>query len=408
LLAPREPTIDRPAGAVPGLADRYAPKKASTVRVDTRVLDDLINIVGEMLITRERLQEISRDLESEELHLNLDRLRVLVRGFQDTIMTVRMMPLALVTDRLPRIVRDLAHQSGKQVFFEVLGQNIELDRAILEELNDVLIHLVRNAIDHGVESTERRAAEGKPAKAVIRVQAGRERDWVWIRVEDDGRGMDPELIARSAIARGLVSAERVAGMEPREKLMLCCLPGVSTAERVTDISGRGVGMDVVKSRVDAFGGALQIDSQPGRGAAVTLRLPLTLAIIRILLVAVRGQEFGLPVSHVLRTAPIDPNDIEWSQQLPLLRLGKRLVPLHDLGALVGLPSRDLRAHPGLFLVATEFGERAAGLAVDRLLGTYEVVVKPLGPPLKRVRGLAGVTVMGDGRTVLLLDLAALI
>ena len=360
LLAPRETTIDRPAGSAPGLADRYAPKKAATVRVDTRVLDDLINIVGEMLITRERLQEIGRDLESEELHLNLDRLRVLVRGFQDTIMTVRMMPLELVTDRLPRIVRDLAHQSGKQVAFEVLGQNIELDRAILEELNDVLIHLVRNAIDHGVESPEQRAAAGKPPKAVIRVRAGRERDWVWIRVEDDGRGMDPDRIARAAIARGLVSAERAAAMEPREKLLLCCLPGVSTAESVTDISGRGVGMDVVKSRVDAFGGALQIDSQPGRGAAVTLRLPLTLAIIRILLVEVRGQEFGLPVSHVLRTAQMDPDDVEWSQQQPLLRLGKRLVPLHDLGALVGLPPRDLRAHPGLFLAVSEFGERAAG------------------------------------------------
>ena len=161
-------------------------------------------------------------------------------------------------------MRDLAYQSGKQVAFEVHGQGIELDRAILEELNDVLIHLVRNAIDHGVESPEQRAAAGKPAKAAIRVRAGRERDWVWIRVEDDGRGMDAERIARAAVARGLVSAERVAPWT-REKLMLSCLPGVSTAERVTDISGRGVGMDVVKSRVDAFGGALQIDSQPGRG-----------------------------------------------------------------------------------------------------------------------------------------------
>jgi two-component system chemotaxis sensor kinase CheA len=333
---------------------------------------------------------------------------VLVRGFQDTIMKVRMMPLELVTDRLPRIVRDLAHHSGKQVSFEVVGRGVELDRAILEELNDVLIHLARNAIDHGVEPPEQRAAAGKPPKAAIRVRTGRERDWVWIRVEDDGRGMDPELIAGAAVARGLVSAERAAAMEPREKLLLSCLPGVSTAERVTDISGRGVGMDVVKAKVDAFGGALQIDSQPGRGTAVTLRLPLTLAIVRILLVEVRGQEYGLPVSHVLSTAQLDPGQVEWSQRPPLLRLGPRLVPLHDLGALLGQPPRDLRAPAGLFVVASEFGESAAGLAVDRLLGTYEVVVKPLGPPLKRVRGLAGVTVMRGGRTVLLLDLAALI
>ena len=408
LLAPSEPVVDRPARSGPGLGDRYVPKKAATVRVDTRVLDDLINIVGELHITRERLEEIGRDLESEELHTNLDRLRVLVRGFQDTIMTVRMMPLALVTDRLPRIVRDLANQSGKQVSFEVQGQAIELDRAILEELNEVLIHLVRNAIDHGVETPELRTGAGKPAKAAIQVRAGRERDWVWIRIQDDGRGMDADRIARAAVTRGLASAERVAAMQTREKLLLCCLPGVSTAEQVTDISGRGVGMDVVKSRIDAFGGALQIDSQPGRGTAVTLRLPLTLAIIRILLVEVRGQEFGLPVSHVLRTAQLEPGEIDWSGRPPLLRLDKRQVPLHDLGALVGLPPRDLRAHPGLFLAVAEFGERAAGLAVDRLLGTYEVVIKPLGPPLKRVRGLAGVTVMGDGRTVLLLDLAALI
>jgi two-component system chemotaxis sensor kinase CheA len=197
-------------------------------------------------------------------------------------------------------------------------------------------------------------------------------------------------------------------LEPREKLLLSCLPGVSTAERVTDISGRGVGMDVVKSKVDAFGGALQIDSQPGRGTAVTLRLPLTLAIVRVLLVEVRGRQYGLPVSHVLRTARLEPGDVEWSQQRPLMRLGPRLVPLHDLGALLGLPPRDLRDPAGLFAAVAESGESAAGLAVDRLLGTFEVVVKPLGPPLKRVRGLAGVTVLRGGRTVLLLDPAALV
>jgi two-component system chemotaxis sensor kinase CheA len=212
LLASRTATVERPRGAAPGVADRYARRKISTVRVETGVLDELINIVGELLITRERLEEIGRELESRELHASLERLRVLVRGFQDTIMKVRMMPLELVTDRLPRIVRDLAHHSGKQVSFEVAGRGVELDRAILEELNDVLIHLVRNAIDHGVETPEQRAAAGKPSKAAVRVCTGRERDWVWIRVEDDGRGMDPGLIAGAAVARGLVSAERAAAL----------------------------------------------------------------------------------------------------------------------------------------------------------------------------------------------------
>jgi two-component system chemotaxis sensor kinase CheA len=190
--------------------------------------------------------------------------------------------------------------------------------------------------------------------------------------------------------------------------MLCCLPGVSTAGRVTAISGRGVGMDVVKARVDACGGTLRIDSEPGRGSAVTLRLPLSLAIVRVLLVEAGGREYGLPVSHVVRTGLLGGEGVDWSAGEPLLRHGERLVPLRDLAALLGGAPRDLRSRPGLFLAVSEFSERAAGLVVDRLLGTWEVVVKPLGPPLKGVRGLAGATVVGDGRTVPLLDLTALV
>ena len=395
-----------PRESVPGLADRYAPKRAATVRVDTRVLDDLINIVGEMLITRERLQEISRDLESEELHLNLDRLRVLVRGFQDTIMTVRMMPLELVTDRLPRIVRDLAHQSGKQVAFEVLGQKIELDCAILEELNDVLIHLVRNAIDHGVEAPERRAAAGKPPKAVIRVRAGRERDWVGSASRTTGAGWIPTASPcrdrarprqRRARRRHGGAREAPALLPPRRE------HGRTRHRHLRPWCRDGRGQ--VQGRRFRRRAADRLAAGPG--AALTLRLPLTLAIIKILLVEVRVQEFGLPVC----TCCARPRWIRRHRVVAAAApaaSGPRLVPLHDLGVLLGLPPRDLRSHPGLFLAVSEFGERAAGLAVDRLLGTYEVVIKPLGPPLKRVRGLAGVTVMGDGRTVLLLDIAALI
>jgi two-component system chemotaxis sensor kinase CheA len=406
-IAP-EAAGERREEPVAGLAARHAPKRSPTLRVDTSVLDELTDIVGELIITRERLERIGSRLGSRELDEALGALRPLVRGFQDAVMAVRLMPLELITDRLPRLVRDIARSLGKEVGFETEGGGIAMDRAVLEELNDVLIHLVRNAVDHGVETPDERAAAGKGRKAVIRLRTGRERDWFWVTVEDDGRGMDPEGIAAAAVGRGLATAAAVAAMGEGEKLLLCCLSGVSTAGSVSDISGRGVGMDVVKARVDACGGSLRIDSRPGCGTAITLRLPLTLAIVRILLVEVAGRAYGLPVSHVVRAGVLDREMVAWSGGRPLLRHGDDLVPLHDLGVLLGGPPRDMGAAPGLFVAVSEFSERGAGLAVDRLLGIREVVVKPLGPPLDRVRGLAGATVVGDGTTVLLLDPAALV
>jgi two-component system chemotaxis sensor kinase CheA len=403
----REATVEKTATAGQ-IMERYLPRKSTTVRVDTRILDDLINIVGELIINRGRLQEIGRGLENEPLQQALGRLRVLVREFQDTIMAVRMMPLELLTDRLPRIVRDIAHQGGKEVSFEILSKGIELDRAILEEMNDVLIHIVRNAIDHGVEAVEERRAAGKPVRASIRLRAGRERDWVWVMVEDDGRGMNPEKIRQVALERGLITPEKAAAMAYRDLLLLSCLAGLSTSSEVSDVSGRGVGMDVVKAKVESFGGTVLIDSKPGRGTQITLRLPLTLAIIQILLVDVRGQEFGLPVSHIAHTTELKPNAVQWSQKKPVMKWGKRIVPLLDLGQVLGLPARDLEREESFQVALAEFGGRLAALAVDRLVGTYETVIKPLGPPLKKVRGLAGVTIMGDSRTILVLDISTLV
>ncbi len=389
------------------LIERHLSRKSTTVRVDTQILDELINLVGEMIVSRDSLLDLSRDIGNETLDLSLGRMDRLVRTFQDTIMAVRMMPIEIITDRLPRIVRDLARMGGKDIRFEILGQGIELDRAVLEEVNDVLIHLVRNAIDHGVEAVEDRRANRKAEKALVRLAAGREQDWVWISVEDDGRGMDAGKIKEKALERGLLTPERAATMSLREIFMLTCLPGLSTAERVSDVSGRGVGMDVVKSRVEGFGGSLEIDSRAGEGTVVTLRLPLTLAIVQILLVEVRGQTLGVPVSHVRHTMLVDPRQVEWSGRQAVARWGKRVIPLVDLGLLVGLDRRDLGEGDPFPVVLTGTAENCEGLVVDGLAGAFEAVIKPLGLPLKKIPGLAGATVMGDGRIVLVLDVKGL-
>jgi two-component system chemotaxis sensor kinase CheA len=402
------PSADARPDAARSLIERYLPRKSTSLRVDTRILDDLINIVGELIINRDRLLEVSQGLVSSDLHLSLDRLDLLVRHFQDTIMAVRMMPLEIVTDRLPRIVRDLARQGGKDISFEIVGQGIELDRAILEEINDVLIHIVRNAIDHGVETVGEREAAGKLEKATIRISAGREKDWVWIAVEDDGRGMDVEKIRRTALERGSIDAARAAAMGRREVLLLSCLPGLSTAERVSDVSGRGVGMDVVKSRVEAFGGSVQIDSAYGKGTKITLRLPLTLAIVQVLLVEIAGETYGIPVSHITHTTRVEPSRIEWSRNRAVTRWGRNMVPLCDLGDRLGLSGRSLRREGPVSVVLAEQDGGYTGLAVDRLIGANEVVIKPLGLPLKNIPGLTGATIMGDGRTVLVLDVKALL
>ena len=422
----REITVERvaveslvlPAGTPPAeessrrdassrLIERHLSRKSTTVRVDTRILDELINLVGEMIVSRDSLLDLSRDIGNENLDLSLGRMDRLVRTFQDTIMAVRMMPIEIITDRLPRIVRDLSRMGGKDIRFEILGQGIELDRAVLEEVNDVLIHLVRNAIDHGVEAVEDRRANRKAEKALVRLAAGREQDWVWISVEDDGRGMDAGKIKEKALERGLLTPERAATMSLREIFMLTCLPGLSTAERVSDVSGRGVGMDVVKSRVEGFGGSLEIDSRAGEGTVVTLRLPLTLAIVQILLVEVRGQTLGVPVSHVRHTMLVDPRQVEWSGRQAVARWGKRVIPLVDLGLLVGLDRRDLGEGDPFPVVLTGTAENCEGLVVDGLAGAFEAVIKPLGLPLKKIPGLAGATVMGDGRIVLVLDVKGL-
>ncbi len=386
-----------------------AAEASRTVRVRTEILDGFLDAVGELILATARIREVGKALPQGArgaLDEGVDRLHAIVKDLHDKVMTVRMTPLATVTDRLPRAARDTARKVGKQVEVEVKGAEIEIDRAILEELQDPLLHVLRNAVDHGVEAPHLRLLAGKPATGRIAVTARRERDRVIVEIADDGKGMDPAKLRAAAVARGALDAAAAAALGDREALLLACLPGVSTAETVTDLSGRGVGLDAVKRSVEAVGGALELESVPGAGSRVTFRLPLTVALQPVLLVRVGDEVLGLPIAKVHGAAQVEMSRLDRSEGTPVLPYGGGLVPVHDLTRLLGFPgdgARDERA-----VVVAEGGDGRVGLAVDALLGQQEAVLKPLGSPLDAVPGLSAVTVLGNGRPVFILDVQRLL
>ncbi len=381
-----------------------------TVRVRTELLDYFLDTVGELILAAARLREVGRTLpqphrvDHEE---SVDRLTAIVKELHGKVMAVRMTPIAAATDRLPRAVRDLARKTGKQVDVVVAGADIEIDRAILDELGDPLMHLVRNAVDHGIEAPHLRLLAGKAATGRISVSARRERDRVIVEIADDGKGLDPARLREAAVACGGIRPEQAAALSDREAFQLACLPGVSTAETVTDVSGRGVGMDAVKRVVEAVGGTLEIGSTPGLGARFLLRLPLTVAVQSVLLVRVGEEVVGLPIAKVHGAAEVDLARLETSQGGPLLAWGSGHVPVHDLARVLGVPGAPHRAGARQVVVA-DVGEGYVGLVVDALLGQEEAVLKPLASPLDRVPGLSAVTVLGNGRPVFVLDVSRLL
>ncbi len=397
-----------PAPAVSG-PEAAAVEAPRTVRVKTEILDYFLDSVGELILATARLREVGRRLPAEHrppLEDGVDRLHAIVKDLHDKVMTVRMTPLALVTDRLPRTARDLARKVGKQVDVAVAGAEIEIDRAILEELSDPVLHVLRNAVDHGIEPPHLRLLAGKPATGRVTVAARRERDRVLLEIADDGKGMDPAKLRKAAVARGAIRPEQAAQLSDRESLLLACLPGVSTAETVTDVSGRGVGMDVVKKVIESVGGTLEIDSAPGAGTRFTFRLPLTVAVQPVLLVRVGEEVIGLPIAKVHGAAEVEMGRLETSQGSPVLSYGGSHLPVHDLARLLGIPGDAPR--PTRSVVVTESEGNRIGLAVDGLLGQEEAVLKPLNEPLDLVPGLSAVTVLGSGRPVFILDVPRLL
>jgi two-component system chemotaxis sensor kinase CheA len=378
-----------------------------SIRVKTETLDRLVNITGELITTRHRLMDRALRYAVPALDEPLHQLSALLRELRDEVFKSRMLPFAVVAERLPRLVRDLARKQGKQVSLQVEGKEIELDRGILEEITEPLVHILRNAVDHGMENPDERVAAGKPPGGVVTVTVARDKDHVDISVADDGRGMDPARLAQNAVEKKILTPAQAYNISRQAALMLVCVPGFSTSAEVNDVSGRGVGMDVVKTAVHVLGGTLAIESENGCGSRFVLRLPISVSIIHALLVECGNLTLAFPVNTVSRTIELRRDDIFEEAGRKVFALEGRHIPLKSLNRLLHQPLLQ-GTGPIIPTVVSEAGGAVAGLVTDRFLRQEEIFVKPLGIPLSRMKNLTGGTITGDGRIVFVVDASTLV
>ncbi len=383
-----------------------AARKTQSVRVNIARLDTLMNLVGELVINRTRLAQLASGFELPELREALDQTSRLTAELQDEVMKTRMVPVEHVFNRFPRMVRDIAREQGKEIDFVVEGKEIELDRTILDEISDPLIHMIRNAVDHGIASPERRREQGKPPRGTVKLSAYRDRNYVAIEVQDDGEGIQPDRVFDKALQKKLISEEDRRALGHDDVLRVLCLPGFSTSEKVSGVSGRGVGMDAVKSKAESLGGFVLLDFEPGQGSTVTLKLPLTLAIVQALMVEVSGETYAVPLGIVRETHVINPEDIRTVQSQEAIFLREETIPLLRLDRMLEC-ERALNGAEPFPVVITEIGPRLIALGVHSLIGQQEIVISTLDKFLKRVEGFAGATILGSGRVALILDIPSL-
>ncbi|WP_075674544.1 chemotaxis protein CheA [Stenotrophomonas sp. TD3] len=407
VVAPAPIAAPRPAAA-PAPAAKPAAKPLAeaehTVRVDTKRLDAIVNLIGELVLSRNRLKTLRARLRDEELDRAVSTLDIATARLQSAVMRTRMQPVGKVFSRFPKVARDVARSLKKEVDLELIGAETELDRNLVEALADPLVHLVRNAIDHGVEMPDLREAQGKPRIGHVRLSAQQEGDYVSIEVQDDGAGIDPEKLRAKAREKGLIDPEAAARLSSEECLHLVFLPGFSTKQQVTDISGRGVGMDVVQSRIRELSGQIQIQSELGRGSRFLIRVPLTLAILPTLLVQAGEDVYALPLARVMEVLHAPRTSLGWFDGRAVLDRRSHTLPLVDLRQWLDVTPA---ASTLLTIVVLQAGEARFGLVVDQVRGREEVVIKPLPKALRGLRGYAGATLIGDGRMALILDVDGL-
>ena len=399
--------VTAPAGR---RVEERAAQRENTIRVDTSRLDQVLNLSGEIGLTKNRLTSLRADIiagksDTETLHAldqAVSQLDLLVSDLQNAVMKTRMQPIGRLFQKYPRIARDLARQLGKDVELVLAGEETEVDKTMIEDLADPLIHLIRNAVDHGVESAEERAISGKPGKSVVRLEARQEGDHIVLIVADDGRGMSAERIRAKAVEKGLINEEEANGLDERQSLNLILLPGFSTKTQVSDVSGRGVGMDVVKTNIQKLNGSIDIRSEPGKGSVFVISLPLTLAILPVLLVRLGDQPFALPLSMVREILPIDRAKVQEVGGKDTMVVRGEILPVLTLCRLLGWPM----VQPPEFGVLMQTAEKSFILGVDSFAGRDDAVIKSLED--FKPRGVAGVTTLSNGQIVLILDMKELL
>ena len=383
------------------------PPAETTVRVDTRRLDQIMNMVGELVLVRNRLLSLGININDESMSKAIANLDVVTGDLQGAVMQTRMQPIKKVFGRFPRVVRDLARSLKKEISLELEGEETDLDKNLVEALADPLVHLVRNSVDHGIEMPDDRAAAGKPRMGKVKLSASQEGDHILLVIEDDGKGMDPDKLKDIAISRGVLDADAAARMSDVEAFNLIFAPGFSTKTEISDISGRGVGMDVVKTKINQLNGTVNIDSQLGRGTRLEIKVPLTLAILPTLMIVVGKQTFALPLGAVNEIINMDIKKTNTVDGQLTMIVRSKAIPLFFLGEWLIRGPKNIDRHKG-HVVVVQIGTQQVGFVVDALIGQEEVVIKPLDALLQGTPGMAGATITSDGGIALILDIPSLL
>jgi len=376
-------------------------EKIQTVRVQVELLDSLFNLAGELIINKNRLDNILSDTADKELKAALASMEHNISELQENVSAARLVPVGEIFQKFPRMVRDLAREAGKEVELVLEGSEIELDKAMLDTLSEPLIHLLKNAVDHGIEPAETRQKRKKKKSGMIKLAAKRAENHILIDVEDDGSGIDTARMKEVAVRKGFVSAEEAESLQDRDALNLLFEPGVTSAEEVTDVSGRGVGLDVVKNSVKRLGGTVEVATQKGKGTRFTLTLPLTTAVLQTLMVGVGNHIFAIPTDTVVETLEIKPEDIKEIRNEQVLVLRQEVIPFVKLNEVLNIPGGDDQEN--LIAVVIHVGDRVLSLGVDMVLDQVENIIKPFDPIAQQLRGFSGGTILGDGSVALLLD-----
>ncbi len=418
-IAPEEKKADKsgepPRKAQTNDTSHDEPTDKSTVRVDVKRIDDLINQVGELVLERNRMLQLHTEYQNkldlavfdEEFAKLAKRINFVTSELQAQVLKMRLIPVGNVFKKFPRIVRNLSRDLGKQVNLQIFGEDTELDRSVVDEISDPLTHLIRNALDHGLELPEERIADGKLSSGTIVLAARHEGNRIIISLKDDGRGIDTERVAAKALEKGLITAEHLGRIGQQEIFELIFLPGFSTRDTASDLSGRGVGMDVVRTNIKKLNGIIEIKSEKGKGSEFILKLPLTLAIIQSLLVDVSGETYSIPLSAIIETLRVRKDDFHTVGGRKILPQRHAALPLLNLAQAFGVAD-EITDREYCYVVVVGAAEKRLGLLVTRLLGQQEVAIKSLGTSLANVPGIAGSTIMGDGRVALIIDPAKLI